>query len=57
MTRVSELLGAKRVELNQEMLAFRFVFFFFLRNGDYCICELQIGNGRRFLKYEIIPRS
>lgn len=28
VTRVSELLGAKRVELNQEMLAFRFVFFF-----------------------------
>lgn len=33
------------------------LFFFFLRNGDYCICELQIGNGRRFLKYEIIPSS
>lgn len=28
VTRVSELLGAKRVELNQEMLAFIFFFFF-----------------------------
>jgi len=42
------------MEPNQEMLAF---IIFFLRNGDCCSYELQIGNWRRFLKYEIIPRS